>query len=480
MTERVMFEQGPEAAAALARMTEREIVFRGEGGHVEVGTDGPTFCVALRTGTLLSMLGDEDVSEADRRRSLSVRRFVTRAERDAYIDAQPWRDSASGRRRLVRTPEPTPRHSPSRFELSLYAGLSNSDVRAVVENDGQRQFAVCTIQIAERPPIGADVTLSSSEWARFDEELRLLAISDWHEYGTNALDGLMWSLVCDGARKTAAGGCNAYPPDGTIEITPQFTRCLLATERVFGRELWPGFPIAEALRDIPDDRDRVEHAILSATRTWAADQQVAGVDPRRLNENDVERALTPYLDALVPARKQRHIKGLLNDWPGVGRLDIEIDSPTAPAWLELKWAKSASTLHNCLWDAAKLAVAQREGRASHGYLLAGAPDLAWNDARGPTHLFHISAHHGASLVDEHLTWWKGWFDENANSYPLRLPTPIVTVPVGRVFMRGSDNAVAGEAWTLRLARVHAPGQDAFLPQPRRGDSSRGATTHSAP
>src|SRR4051794_39060274 len=113
-----MTEQGPDAAATTARLTERRTVMMGEGISAEVGRDGDTFCVLFDGGTLLDFMRDEDVSELDWRQSRSVRRFASESERDAFVAAQDWSssddDGSFGDR--VR----------QAFHLRLAAGLTDS------------------------------------------------------------------------------------------------------------------------------------------------------------------------------------------------------------------------------------------------------------------------------------------------------------------------------------------------------------------
>ncbi len=93
-----------------------------------------------------------------------------------------------------------------------------------------------------------------------------------------------------------------------------------------------------------------------------------------------------------------------------------------PTWLELKWCKRRDTFGNCLWDAAKLAAAVRQGRARQGYLLVGAPAAVWEGKLPPeARVTGVSAHQGAALVEDYSSWWGWWCEESRTSYPRRLP-----------------------------------------------------------
>jgi len=85
--------------------------------------------------------------------------------------------------------------------------------------------------------------------------------------------------------------------------------------------------------------------------------------------------------------------------------------------------------------------------------------------RAPTALLDVSAHLGASLVEDYPSWWSAWCEENPHTFPLRLPTPVLTVPVGQVRVVGSN----GDEWTVKVARVEAPGGESYeVPCAARG------------
>ena len=455
-----VIERGPEAHATIARLRDLSYVFQGEGFSVSTGLDAPTACVISESGTLVDMLNEEDVDETDWRRSTTVRRFASVAARDRYLVEQPWQ--ADARRRAPKEDGTRQTRENGAIDLRLYAGLSNSEVtvRAGVKDD--EGGADVTVRLPDRPERDRRVGFALDEWARLEEELRLLNTRRWGEYPAGATDGLMWSLkqTSFGAT-TLASGCNSYPPDGLgVDPTPEFVRMLLAVERLLGREVWPGFDVRTALEYIPDERDRIEHLLLHGLRSSAAKLELDGGDPRKIRETAFEQALFPHLAELGDARRQINIKGVLRGWPGVGDLDIELGGKTAPTWVELKWAKQAGTLFNCLWDAGKLAQALREGRARYGYLVAGAPVAEWQKATPYSKLLlGVSCHHDATLVTEYLKPWSDWLRENPNTFPIEMPTPVMTLPIGRVALDS-----AGEPWQIHVARVEAPGTTTYSPR----------------
>lgn len=462
MTTDFIHEQGPEAAATRARLTDCRWVLQGEGGGVWVGRDGETFCLCSDGGTALDLLDDDDVSEADWRAASTVRRFVSSQAMESVVAVE-TEEIVRRRGWAVRDPELEGNSaSPMRFEFELFAGLSDSRAKVVAGDEGEGGPAASYEAAVEgRPEKRVDVDLEADEWARFQAELLLLKVRDWRRYVARAVDGLSWSVQLDWLLRTEAGGANAYPPDGSgPDVTPEFVRLLLVMGRLLGFDAWPGFDPLDALAAIPDERDRVEHLLLAAIRAWAAGTDGARSDPGALTEPKFEVELFPHLQRLIGARRQVDINEVMAGWPRVGRLDIELAGSRAPIWVELKWAKRADTLHNCLWDAAKLAQALREGKAQYGYLVAGAPVTEWQRANPPSRLFGVSNHQADSLVGDYPKWWPFWADENANTYPLELPSPVITVPVGRVRVAGPD----GHTWLIRVARVEAPGNHHYEPR----------------
>ena len=59
-------------------------------------------------------------------------------------------------------------------------------------------------------------------------------------------------------------------------------------------------------------------------------------------------------------------------------------------------------------------------------------------------------HEGDTIVRDYAPWWSTWRHENANTYPTRIPTPIVTEPV-------ADLEIPRHGWTIRVVRVTSPG-----------------------
>jgi hypothetical protein len=63
-------------SATRARLCEERFAFQGKGSQVTHGMDGPTFCVCSDDTTSIEMLQEDDVTESDRRRGLTIRRFT--------------------------------------------------------------------------------------------------------------------------------------------------------------------------------------------------------------------------------------------------------------------------------------------------------------------------------------------------------------------------------------------------------------------
>ena len=394
-----------------------------------------------------------------------MRRFATEGERDAYIEAQPWQEYVRERGWAVRPSPFASSRVPASFELHLRDDANGGYVHLVAHPQGDTHVARFLEAVPGRGIVNREMSLLADEWARFEAELRLLDATD-HEQ-VELLDGLMLWRRFGASTYSEADPWNTALADLSYFV-PRFDsdadllRLLLVAERLIGRG--PGLSIPEGFDAIPAERDQLEHLVLAAVRRWAEEAEVGQLDLGKLTETQFENGLMPHLQRLTSARKQVTLRKsatrppVLDSWPGVGSLDIELSALSPPVWLELKWAKVANTLHNCLWDAGKLAQALREHKASFGYLLAGAPVSEWNRRVPPAQLFDVSNHRGRSLVEDYPTWWAGWARENLNTYPLTLPTPVITVPVGHVRLDGPE-----DPWLIKLARIEAPGDASYTP-----------------
>lgn len=232
-----------------------------------------------------------------------------------------------------------------------------------------------------------------------------------------------------------------------------------AASVIFSRG-WAIRPVFESTKS--GEAESMGGHLLAASGSWLRSMGEEGTDLASLREGDFEHGLRDALAELRDTARQVRLKGsetrepVLKGWPGVGDLDIQIASDDGPVWAELKWAKSAGTLSNCLWDAAKLACAVRDGAAVAGYLVAGAPVSEWEKEVDYASLFNFSGFSGDSIFTFNSGFakcWRDWCEENKNTYPVNIATPICTWPEGQVVARNST----GEPWAIRVARVTAPG-----------------------
>ncbi len=223
-----------------------------------------------------------------------------------------------------------------------------------------------------------------------------------------------------------------------------------------------------AYRDLEGQPNAADAALLAAASDWFQEIDKTSTPLEKLQERHLENGLLEKLGDTHKARKQINLKksaerpAVLNGWPGVGSLDLELQTPTGTAWAELKWAKSADYLYNCLWDAAKLATAVREGAADTGYLVAGAPVSAWTEEIDYAKVFEFSGFEKGSITnfnERFASRWDGWRRENANTYPSEIADPVCTWPEGQV---SSANPHGFEPWIIRVARVTSPGSETVL------------------
>jgi hypothetical protein len=178
---------------------------------------------------------------------------------------------------------------------------------------------------------------------------------------------------------------------------------------------------------------------------------------RQLREREFQRALEA-------ATGRRSAALVLQQWPRVGRVDLQLDRGTA---LELKWAIDDNTLCNCAWDVAKLGAAIAGRKLQRGYLVAGAPDTLWNTRQTGTELLDTAEYHDPLIVSRYERWWRFWC-RDVKTQPLELPRVIATIDAGRV-----SAVLEDEPFTLRLTEVLVPdpGWEVFhCPHAARGEA----------
>ena len=177
-----------------------------------------------------------------------------------------------------------------------------------------------------------------------------------------------------------------------------------------------------------------------------------------LREKDLQLALygelvssissgTVERDAIV--KPQQNVE-LGAQWPNVGPVDIAFHSLNQTTLIELKWGKS--TLHNCVWDLAKLGCALGQGLADNAFLIAGTPSNMWFD-RGGGEFFTTGSWSAAYLREKFLTWWRFWEKDVPTTRPFELPSTISTRLTGSLPLK-----IASEEWEVRCAQVVLDGQ----------------------
>lgn len=445
-------EHGRERDATQARLVDTQQLLLVEGGRIDVGRDGSTWCLLSDDLTLSEFDLGADGPSGGRQ----LLRFGSRADLDAYVSQQSWAEWLPRTARLVAaTGEPgLSRPKPTSLEFDLFAGMTDSHAHLSIA----RGTATYQWSSSESSAVEIAVSPGPDEFARLAYELKAAGVGRWQPYGRQALDGLEWSIKIADPLRVEAEGHNAYPPDGGPNPSPEFLRVRLAIDRLLGREVWPGWRIEDALAAVRDPAQRLEERLLAAARMWAGELEVTSTDPDSLRESHMEAGLRECLNELGDCQTQQ-APGLANWSPG--NVDLVLEEADARGWVELKWCKTAETFGNTLWDAAKCAAAFREGVATQAWLLVGAPTSIWEAPPGEAVVTGVSWHAGSSLVDDFPTWWALWQRENTRTFPRRLPTPVVTLPAGRVRIHSPQ----GRPWELRLVRVHAPGDESYVPLP---------------
>jgi hypothetical protein len=197
-------------------------------------------------------------------------------------------------------------------------------------------------------------------------------------------------------------------------------------------------------------REAIARAVLATAQAMST--LAAGL-PTRFVESDLEPVFAVALRYTAnPLSVKRGHKVNFTQWqPKIGPVDVAVlaeDAPPPPAFVELKWG--AGTLYNCVWDAAKMAVAVAGGYASRGFLLAGAPESDWTAAVRGAELFDTGTRSASYLFNEYADCWAKWRKE-VKTRPQSIPSRLDTVVV-----ESAQMLIAGEPWRLRAAEVLVP------------------------
>lgn len=205
------------------------------------------------------------------------------------------------------------------------------------------------------------------------------------------------------------------------------------------------------------DRE-MERALIAAADALSA-REVAMAE---LSEEDLRRAIFDALTTRFPGlvRKERTL--LLDDFQGVGGVDVLVDRVPGQrvAWLaEVKWSYTRRPkIFESLWDAIKLCLCQEQHGATRTWLIAGAPDEQWATAEA-IELFRDGE------VPVRALW----------DHPLDPPGPNGGTSIGKDLLAGgrgnyftrapnrliinalAPQPIAGFGWTIRAAAVSPAG-----------------------
>jgi ribonuclease HI len=173
-----------------------------------------------------------------------------------------------------------------------------------------------------------------------------------------------------------------------------------------------------------DDESPAYPAYMHAHRALAEMPEMPG----NYKERHFQEAFAAALDEEIAAfgdgsSVRENLRLTIDEWPGVGPVDVAvIKEGELPTLFELKWG--VGTLYNCVWDLAKTATAIASGRASSGYLVAGAHGGDWMSALG-SELFESDEWETAELLRRYAKHWEFW-RKDVKTHPLRIPDVIRT------------------------------------------------------
>jgi hypothetical protein len=206
------------------------------------------------------------------------------------------------------------------------------------------------------------------------------------------------------------------------------------------------------------------NAVRQALHTAAGELQAdaAEIGPAYVTEADMRRALRRGLQMqLGPVVRPEGASGFsLADWPGGLRgPDLVIESPGEShhaALVELKWCRE-DKVYEIFWDACKLALALRAGKATSAYIAVAAPVTTWIKSPACGDLLSTGVWETAGLFRCYDREWRWLLGGNKTARPIRLPAEIKTVSIDALPI----HLTAGD-WELRAASVEPRG-DGWLP-----------------
>jgi hypothetical protein len=144
----------------------------------------------------------------------------------------------------------------------------------------------------------------------------------------------------------------------------------------------------------------------------------------------------------------------IDEWRGVGDVDsLLARGDVERAFVELKCGRGRDAAAACAWDALKMALALRVGRASEAYLVAGARMSDWLTPIRGTEFLVDGSHAAHGIRRRFADWWRHW-ELSGDPLPLRLPAALSTWHID-----SATFPVAGTEWQLRLSRVTVEGGD---------------------
>jgi len=144
---------------------------------------------------------------------------------------------------------------------------------------------------------------------------------------------------------------------------------------------------------------------------------------------------------------------LLANWPGVGPVDVAVlnENTDPEAFVELKCG--LATLHNCVWDVAKMDTAHAEEKAQVTLLAAAAPASEWPRAAGAEFFETLVWATWTDVLVRYRKLW-GFWKKDVKTHPKMLPKIIRTTGVG-----AEPLLIHGERWEFRVVSVSADSPD---------------------
>lgn len=154
--------------------------------------------------------------------------------------------------------------------------------------------------------------------------------------------------------------------------------------------------------------------------------------------------------------------GLKREWPRLGRFDVSVRVERRDVVGELKCGIGPAKLDACAWDMAKLAFVLHHGVGSAGLLVACTDQRTWEASSLGSELLDTGVWDMADIRERYAAGFRRW---EGDGYK---PNRVLRWARTTALHHAEPFDIAGEPWSIRLARVEPVSEEIMDWPPLRG------------